>query len=291
MKQNDIYYTDQWFVRELKFEENNQNIDTVSNILTEKEPQDTFFILNYNNTFDVSIFIKYPKSDIAIKKTILMLHGWGRPYDEWCNKTSFCEQALALGYILVIPDLGKTNYILSIYPTTDPKYVIYPTITWIMNNMISKLQNDFDILIPGENNFVAGVSTGARGATLLAYYLPNIFRGAASLSGDFDITKINNDNLYVSYFGDYQTNKNRWKKECIAYNLKKYVVPTYIAHGKKDNTAEYQQSNDMYNALKKNHPDILFSAYFNTEGGHDYSYWNSESAHILEFFDFLVKVK
>ncbi len=246
---------------------------------------DTIIYHKYDCCFVVTTEVKYPPADTKIIGTILLLHGWNLPADEWCQKTSFCDKALKKGYVLIIPDYKKSNYCLKIYPQTIANYQKYPTITWMLDTQIPNLQETLGLLLPGQYNNVAGISTGGRGATLMAYYKPDIFKNAASLSGDFDITKMTTEYLYYSFMGHFEDFPDRWVKECFAYDCKNYITPTYIGHGDSDNVAPVTQSKMMYDSIKKHHPELKLKANFPKSAGHNYNYWESETDAILEFFE------
>jgi len=226
------------------------------------------------------VYIRYPKD--SIRGSILLLHGYDLPPLQWCKETDFCTKALQRGYALVIPDLKKTNYSLSVYPQTIQQYRHYPTLPWIRDSLLRGTEKLSGLLSKEAINFVAGISTGARGAGLLAYYEPDRFTACASLSVDFDITKMSDSFLYQGWFGDFQTYPERWKNECIAYKCKYYQVPTYIAHGCKDKVSPVSQSLMMYDSLSKY---VYCRSRFPENAGHDYDFWGSESSAILDFFD------
>ena len=229
---------------------NHKEKKTIENeIITKKQEtvkiphkNDTILSYKYDCCFIVSTKIIYPPKDADIKGAILLLHGWNLPADEWCEKTSFCEKALNQNYVLIIPDYSKSNYTLEIYPQTIANYKKYPTITWIMETQIFMIQETMNLLLPGQNTFVAGISTGGRGATLLAYYMPNIFKAVASLSGDFDITTMTDEYIYYSFLGYYNDFPERWKKECFAYDCENFKVPIYIAHGDADRVSPVEKA-------------------------------------------------
>lgn len=269
---------------------NNQTVDKKNNpIIKDTIPEiprmnDTTIWHKYDCCFVVTTDIKYPPKDIKIKGTILLLHGWNLPSSEWCQKTTFCEKALQKGYILIIPDYNKSNYCLEMYPQTIADYQKYPTITWMFNTQFPFFQETFGFLLPGQNNHVAGISTGGRGATLMAYYKPEIFKSAASLSGDFDITKMTDEYLYYSFIGQYSDFPERWQKECFAYDCENYIVPTYIGHGQADNVSPVKQSQMMYDSIIKYHPTLRVVSHFPDYASHNYDYWESETDAVLNFF-------
>lgn len=272
---------------------NHKEKKTIENeIITKKQEtvkiphkNDTILSYKYDCCFIVSTKIIYPPKDADIKGAILLLHGWNLPADEWCEKTSFCEKALNQNYVLIIPDYSKSNYTLEIYPQTIANYKKYPTITWIMETQIFMIQETMNLLLPGQNTFVAGISTGGRGATLLAYYMPNIFKAVASLSGDFDITTMTDEYIYYSFLGYYNDFPERWKKECFAYDCENFKVPIYIAHGDADRVSPVEQSKAMYDSIKLHQPNLKIKANFPTAAGHNYDFWEYETDNVLKFFE------
>jgi len=251
------------------------------------EHNDRLLSFSFRDTANYGMKIIFP--DDSAKACILMLHGWNLPADEWCEETNFCDEALARGYILIIPDWQKCNYPLSVYPETMPEYRRYPDLQWIMDTIINDLQGKQRLLLKDHNNFVAGISTGGRGAGLLAFYRPEIFTGMASLSGDFDITSMQDEFLYQAWFGLYEKFPLRWKQECFAYNCSEYKVPSYVAHGKADKVSPVGQSMAMYDSLTKHHPGLGHKAHFPDSAGHDYEFWGSETEAVLDFFDGLCR--
>ena len=243
---------------------------------------DTVFELRNARNFTTTVAIKLPTTDA--EACILLLHGWNLPANQWCDSTDFCAKALAQGYALVIPDLELCNYPMEIYPECLERYRKYPDLPWIMDTLIPEISEKTGLLQPGFRNFVAGISTGGRGATLLAYYQPELFTACATLSGDFDITVMPNEFLYEAWFGAYDEFSGRWKSECFAYDAANYRVPIYIAHGKADAVSPQQQSSAMYDSLKKHHPELLVRVNFPDSAAHNYGFWAGETDAMLEFF-------
>ncbi|MDG1332941.1 MAG: prolyl oligopeptidase family serine peptidase [Crocinitomicaceae bacterium] len=239
-----------------------------------------------NYTFNgrpMEVIIKFP-SDTAFKGTIVALPGWNYDNNEWCDKTELCEKALAKGYALILPEMGKSIYCDSIFPETRKDWLKYPTRSWIKETMIPNIQNDFQLLVDSQDNFVMGLSTGARGAVLLAMDLPEIFSACGALSGDFDQTRYTKDNLYNGYYGPYLEFTDRWTTQDNAVtSIAKLTVPVYLAHGDKDAIVPIEYSNQLFIALQEsgNEASILN---VNPTAGHDYDFWNSEVDAVLDFF-------
>ncbi len=155
----------------------------------------------------------------------------------------------------------------------------------MLETHIPSLQETFGILLPNQNNNVAGISTGGRGATLMAYYKPDVFKNCASLSGDFDITMMQDEFLYKAFMGNYTNYTDRWKEECFAYDCENYLVPTYIGHGQVDNVSPVIQSTMMYDSIKAHHPELKLIGNFPEFSSHNYDYWESETDAVLDFFE------
>ena len=245
--------------------------------------RDTTLSLQYKS-FEVKVLIRFPQKSSG--KTLMLLHGYNLPYTQWCEKTSLCKLALDSGYTLIIPELGKTTYHYKIYKETIAKYRLCPTRKWMLDTLIPHLQKELKLLIPGQKNYLAGISTGARGAALLANDLPEIFKATACLSGDFDQTKLPWDQIYNGYYGSYKTNTQRWKTDDnIQAMAGIWQVPVFLAHGKKDKICPYTQTVSFYNRLKELGKSSLVQLSVMPEGMHDYQFWESQTLPVLKFFN------
>jgi hypothetical protein len=244
---------------------------------------DTSLVFSFSSDFECKVNFILPKD--TIKGSILLLHGWNLPATQWCDSTYFCDNATKRNYALVIPNLEKCNYPLHIYPETLEQYKKYPSLTWIMDSLLVEISEQTALLTEGHKNFVAGISTGGRGASLLSFYMPEMFTACASISGDFNITVMKDEYLYNAWFGPYHKFEDRWKNECFAYRCQEYCVPSYIGHGKKDNISPVSQSMAMYDSICYYHPEMPLVGNFPDDAYHDYNYWKSETNNILDFFD------
>jgi pimeloyl-ACP methyl ester carboxylesterase len=266
------------------FEADKNSVDVPDEeFIIPKITDDTSLFFNFNDEYECRVEFILPKD--SIKGSILMLHGWNLPALQWCDSTEFCKKAIDRKFALIIPELEKCNYPLEIYPETLDQYKKYPSLTWIMDSLLVGISEHTGLLLAQHKNFVAGISTGGRGATLLSFYLPEIFAACASISGDFDITAMQSEFLYNAWFGPYEKFKERWENECFAYRCSHYVVPTYIGHGRNDYVSPVIQSLAMYDSLKYYHSDLLIKGNFPDEAKHNYDYWKSETENILDFFN------
>ncbi|MGC8824084.1 MAG: prolyl oligopeptidase family serine peptidase [Bacteroidales bacterium] len=221
-----------------------------------------------------------------MQKNILVLPGWNFPGDDICNKTDFCKQASREGFVLVMPDMQKSVYSSTIYPETRSDWLKNHTRGWITDSLIPFLQRNLKIFLPEQKNYLMGISTGGRGVALLACYdNANLFRAGAALSGDFDQTLMPDDNLMKGYYGSYQQYPQRWEEEDNpARNACRIRIPLFLAHGTEDKVVPATQTEVFYRALKKCSA-LPHQLHLVSGGRHDYSFWASQYADILFFFN------
>ena len=236
-----------------------------------------------------SVLIDIKISKIEARGTILLFQGWNFPRTDWCNKSNFCENALKRGYNLVMPETGKSVFHRQVFPETRKDWLQYPIGGWMWDSLIPVLQSKFCLLEKGKPNFVAGISTGGRGAALACLNLPEIFLAGASLSGDFEQRKMPADNLMTGYYGAIDSFPERWSGEDNPNaNWRKWKTPFLLSHGKTDTVVPFSQSEIFYHTLT----DSLHSneiKFFPLENaGHDYANWGSMTNNILDFFDSFV---
>ena len=135
-----------------------------------------------------------------------------------------------------------------------------------------------------------GLSTGGRGAAILALDYPTLFKGAASLSGDFDPELQKNDLLMVYSLGPYHQFATRWKGDNnITRRAKEFTVPLYIGHGLSDKVSPPAQSIKFAETLKRVSPSLPIKTNFPQGMEHNYIYWGSEVSNVLNFFLRFVK--
>jgi dienelactone hydrolase len=217
---------------------------------------------------------------------LLILQGFAFPKDDWCKKSSLCKKALAAGYTLIMPEMRKSNYMSQLYPQTRADWKKEPQKHWLTDSLFSFLQNKYCLLLPTQNNFIVGLSTGARGVAVVALEKPELFRAAAALSGDYEQSKIPQDRVHIGYMGSYQQYPKRWREEeNIVFQIKRWKTPIYIGHGKLDKVCPYQQSQLFYEALVKHHPELRVKLNLPAQYAHDYRYWDYEVDNILAFFE------
>ena len=246
---------------------------------------DTTIVLYYKGT-PFETLIKPIDDSVSYKGTILALHGWNLSYNDWCDSTSLCDKAKAMGYVVVLPNMGKSVYSNKYYPQTRKEWSIFPTRTWFQDTLLVHLQTQFNLLVADNDNYILGLSTGGKGAALLALENPDLFKAAAVLSGDFDQTYDTTSGFYKGFYGAYSAHKERWEEsDNVVYNVKDYVVPTYLGHGLNDNVVDVQETQLFHEILLSNHPNSSVKLHIDSTAKHNYMYWDSEVDEVLNFFN------
>jgi S-formylglutathione hydrolase FrmB len=231
----------------------------------------------------VKVDILVPAGEI--KGDILVLPGWNFSRSDWCEKADLCKLALEHGYRLIMPEMGKSIYARQWYPETRNDWKKFPTGIWLTDTLLPLLNTKHNILKPGGNNFILGLSTGGRGVALTVINTKGIFKAAAALSGDYDQTDMTADNLVKGYYGPYDKFPERWKQTDNPVTLAgKFSIPVYLGHGADDKMIPPAQTQLFYDALKKAHPALEIVLNIQKGSGHDYTYWGSETKAVLEFF-------
>lgn len=244
---------------------------------------DTVIQLN-NYGIPLNVYIKVTAKTPA-KGIIVVLPGWKLPVLDWCTKTTFCEKAAAHGYLLIMPEMAKSIYAGKRYPETRKDWLQYATRTWFKDTLMAYFQKNYKLLLPGENNYILGLSTGARGVALLALDCPEIFKKGAGLSGDYDQTQMPKDALMAGWYGSFSSYPHRWKgTDNPVCRAKELSIPLYLGHGKADKIVPVSQTLQFADSLKKHKPQLI-TYHINETAEHTYDYWNTEVDAVLEFFN------
>jgi len=218
------------------------------------------------------------------KGVLLVLPGFNFPRQDWCEKSSLCKAALAEGYIVVRPEMGRSFYATRLYPETRKDWLAEPNLPWLADTLLPELQKRC-LLVPGGPNFVIGLSTGGRGVAMLTAHFPDLFRAGASLSGDFDIWQMPGDGVNFGYLGQRDSFPDRWKgPDNVLHHLGKFKTPLYLAHGAVDSIIPVAQTQQFYDTLRKVQPGLPVELHLAPKGNHDYDFWDSEVKRALEFF-------
>jgi S-formylglutathione hydrolase FrmB len=248
------------------------------------------------------------------RKMLLLLPGWNYADTQWCNRTRVCDEAVKRGYDVMLVEMGKSVYMDSLYPQMRADYRLHPTRTWLWDSVLKPLQRrsyftdrgiphdpikavnghvyykSMQLPIPC---FVMGLSTGARGALLLALEHSEAFQGCAGLSGDYNPLLMKTDNLMINCLGKYDDVPWRWRgSNNIELRINELRVPCYLAHGEADNVVPVQQSQQLFDADENVRRSAGSSFKRSTmrlvlvkNGSHNYTFWGEQGLLAIDFFD------
>lgn len=261
------------------------------------------------------------------RKMLLLLPGWNYADTQWCTRTRVCDEAVKRGYDVMLVEMGKSVYMDSLYPQMRADYRLHPTRTWLWDSVLKPLQRRLyftDRGIPHDpikavNGkvsylsiqlpipcFVMGLSTGARGALLLALEHPEAFLGCAGLSGDYNPLLMKTDNLMINCLGKYDDVPWRWRgTNNIEMRVEGFKVPMYLAHGSDDRVVPMKQTESLLLAIERSEvckaraavPKVHTAVthhYVNEKivqseivvgAGHDYFFWNQAGLKALDYFE------
>jgi len=264
------------------------------------------------------------------RKMLLLLPGWNFADTQWCTRTRVCDEATKRGYDVMLVEMGKSVYMDSLYPQMRTDYRLHPTRTWLWNSVLKPLQKrsyftdrgiPADLVKPVHGpvyhrsmrlpipSYVMGLSTGARGALLLALEHPEAFQGCAGLSGDYNPLLMKNDNLMINCLGKYDDVPWRWRgTNNIEMRVDFFKVPMYLAHGSDDRVVPMKQTESLLLAIEHSEackaraavPKVYTAVthhYVNEKivqseiivgAGHDYFFWNQAGLKALDYFDELL---
>ncbi len=238
----------------------------------------------HKNNKKIPVDVYIPKGKQSIRGTILVLPGWKYNRKLWRTKTNIIKVCEEKGFRLVFPEMGKSLYASQYFPQTVIKWSVTPGGQWIQEYLLPTLQQ-YGLLLPGDTNFMLGLSTGARGVALISLRNPGLFKGGACLSGDFDQTAIPKDVITIRIYGPYEEHKDRWETvDNPQSRITEWKMPVYLGHGQADTVTPYSQSYNFYHALKKAHPSVRVVLNAPEKAGHDWTYWSSEVLNVMNFF-------
>jgi hypothetical protein len=239
-------------------------------------PQDTIITIG-----KTPVWIQSPSGDV--KADVLILPGWNFPKEKICKESDFCTQALAKGYRLILPEMMKSVYASKYYNETRSDYRKLLTLGWVTDTLLKTLQKDYNIFM-GKDNYLHGISTGARGAALVHLATGKLFNKVVLLSGDYNNDWLCDDNLMKNTMGTYEQFKERWQQnDNPVGQCKNWSADLYIAHGTKDEVVETRHSQDFAKRIEELKVSKVIQHY--PEAGHDFVFWGGETEAILKFFE------
>jgi len=242
--------------------------------------------------FFVKMQIYFPKNykKNVNFRTIILLPGYNFNIRDWEISTNIEKYANEYNIILVCPDMRKTLYETKFYPETTNKWTKIPGGIFVGEVLMKYLQQNFSIAYQRNKTGILGISTGARGAILMAEKYPSLFSVASGLSGDYDPLSMKRDKLLTSFYGPYKKFKDRWANDDNILKLSKKLKHTsvFLSHGGKDFVVPKQQSILLAMRLKSYQKRYGgFEIQYNEKkySLHDWRYWRKILPEVMAFFN------
>jgi pimeloyl-ACP methyl ester carboxylesterase len=253
--------------------------DDASPYLSSLLRHDTTLIINH-----YAVEIRVPEG--AIRGDLLLLPGWNYTRTKWCEESRVCSLALANGYRIVMPEMGKSLYAGRLFEETTPDLRQAPTRTWLTDTVFQVLRDSLGVLLANGNNAVLGLSTGGRGVIMVLLDEPLLFRAGAALSGDYDLPSMPNERINIAMYGPLSQFSERWRGiENPMDRLKELKTPLYLGHGGLDNVVDVRQTTRYYSALRAAQPELNVQLHIDSTAAHTFEYWDSELDEVFAFFN------
>jgi putative tributyrin esterase len=112
--------------------------------------------------------------------TVYLLHGGGGNFRDWSNYSDVAHYAED-GLALVMPE-GNSSYYTNSVDRPQDRYEDY-----IVNDLITEVENRFPVKRGRQNRAIVGVSMGGFGAVKIALKHPELFVFAAGISPALDV--------------------------------------------------------------------------------------------------------
>lgn len=220
-----------------------------------------------------------------------LLHGTLGCYNDYLRRTNIELYATENDLIVVMPSALNSNY--SNWTKVNPEFRMFDYLT---EELMPLIYGWFPASEKREDNFICGLSMGARGTSKYGFYWPEKFAGVACMSGvPSDIRKIMNDgpgNTFYAremmtvemaggpdlFFNSYE---NTWDLVPKVANMKN-PPKFYFCCG----TADGVYSNWLH--FKEYAESVGLDAVFHQMEGyaHEWRFWEIEIQNILKYFGF-----
>ena len=222
--------------------------------------------------------VKYP--------LIVALHGWDHSAELWMAKDDLSTLADTYGFVIAVPNMGKTIYETRFYPNSQGKWTTAPGTRWVGEVILPYVRSHFSVSSDREHTGVIGYSTGGRGALLLAEAYPQ-FAFAAGLSGTWDLMTLDPSEgeykIHAAVFGSRDKFTERWELDNVVspQRLEKLTgTRLFIAHGTKDRIVNPHQLESLRAALKDR--PIEAELVVVPDAGHDWKFWSAQWPRVFE---------
>ncbi len=220
-----------------------------------------------------------------------LLHGTMGCYNDYLRRTNIELYATENDLIVVMPSAANSNY--SNWTNIWPQFNMFDYLT---EELMPMIYGWFPASEKKEDNFIAGLSMGARGASKYGLYWPDRFAGVACMSG------VPCDIHYILEQGPENLYYDREKKTIeLNGSLENYLTSPDNTWGRLEQVAKMIDSPKFYFCMGTEDPlfgnyiyfknyakKIGLNAKFDEREGyaHEWRFWELEIQEILKYFGF-----
>jgi dienelactone hydrolase len=263
-------------------EPSNRVIETLEVNFKKEKISDSTYLIQWKNSH-IKVHCKASERENS-KGTILILPGWNHSTLFWNEKMSFCKKATQAGFNLVMPEMHKSNYTSQYFPETRQDMIDSPLISWLTDTLMEEMRLQFGFFEKGGPNYIAGLSSGARGAVLVSLAKPGVFLKGIAFSGDYDNAMLARDKVMINFYGPYHKFKSRWLQESNpAAHASSLSTSFFFIHGTADQVVLSENSQSFYALLKKSGNNAGHQLKLVPGQGHTYEFWDSKVDEALSF--------
>lgn len=244
---------------------------------------DSFYMASLGKTKKFSVILPAGYNAANRYPVLYLLHGHGGSYDNWSTLTRITEYVKAIPLIIVMPDGENSWYVNSAVEPRD-RFEDY-----IVNDLPAYIQKLY--AVDTTRQAIAGLSMGGYGALMLALKHPAKYRFAGGLSSAItypreisDSTRPEGRGLLPSLrqaFGDHM---NGFRNAHDVFYLYKQTPKTtlpylYMSIGIQDGFRRFLPAHRAFTDLLRTYGAPY--EYHETQGGHDWKFWDREIQPLL----------
>ena len=243
----------------------------------------------YSETIQIYFHRNYKAGENT--RVIFALHGWGANHLEWGANSNITALADKYNMVIVCPNMKRSLYETAYYNETTNKWSGMPGGKYFGEVLIPYLQQTFALAYDKNKTGIMGLSTGGRGAILMAVIYPQYFGAAAGFSGYYSPEDMPNSRLLRSVYGEYRRFPERWQNDDNALHLAENLkdIPVFLSHGGRDKVVSPTQTqimlirlNMLFNSGAIKHKPMVRNF---SNLAHDWIYWRNVLPHAMIFFD------
>lgn len=219
-----------------------------------------------------------------------LLHGTLGNYTDYLRRTNIELYATENDVIVVMPSAMNSNY--SNWTTVTPAYRMFDFLTEELMPMIYGWLPASD---KREDNFICGLSMGARGTAKFGFYWPEKFAGVACMSGvpsdirsilqnpdhpmhEREMMTVNNAGGPEKFFASYENTWDLVPKVAAMENPPKFYFCCGTEDGVYPNWLHFKEYAEKV-GLKATFHEVPGYA-------HEWRFWEMEIQNIMKFFGF-----